>query len=253
MSDWVVKPKPNPGAQLKLFCLPFAGGGSTSFRPWAELLPAQIELCAVEIPGRGHRLREPLVRRMEALIPQIANGIKTELDRPFVLFGHSMGTLLVHELTHYLLDNGLPAPAHLFVSGRGAPHLPSRDKPIHQLPEKEFVAEIRKFDGTPKEVLEHEELMELMIPILRADFEVCETYRHSPKPPVPIPITVFGGLQDEGANREELEAWQELTSAGFKLHMFPGGHFFLLRHHPTMVEIIVRDVQNQLAINHFNL
>ncbi len=251
MAAWVVKPKPNPAATLKLFCLPFAGGGSISFRPWADLLPAPIELCAVEIPGRGHRLREPLQRRMHSLIPQIAQGIKEELDRPYALFGHSMGTLLVYELTHFLLENGFPAPAHLFLSGRGAPHLPNRDKPIHQLPEHEFVAEIRKFNGTPKEVLEHEELMQLMIPILRADFEVCETYQYTQKPAFTIPITVFGGLQDEGATREELEAWQEHTTAGFNLRMFPGGHFFLLQHQPTIVETIVRDLQTQLSLKHF--
>jgi len=188
---------------------------------------------------------------MHSLIPQIAQGIKEELDRPYALFGHSMGTLLVYELTHFLLENGFPAPAHLFLSGRGAPHLPNRDKPIHQLPEHEFVAEIRKFNGTPKEVLEHEELMQLMIPILRADFEVCETYQYTQKPAFTIPITVFGGLQDEGATREELEAWQEHTTAGFNLRMFPGGHFFLLQHQPTIVETIVRDLQTQLSLKHF--
>ncbi len=245
---WIVKPKPNPSAQLKLFCLPFAGGGSVSFRPWSDLVPEQIELIAVEIPGRGRRIGEPLRRRMDYLIPDMAQGLLPELDKPFALFGHSMGTLLAFELAHFLKDHQHPKPLHLFLSGRGAPHIPSRDKPIHRLADDEFIREIKNFNGTPKEVLEHEELMQIVVPILRADFEICETYQFKPKLPLEIPITVFGGLRDSGASREELAAWEKHTSSEFNLRMFPGDHFFLLEHFRVLIESMVRDLYGHFAV-----
>lgn len=246
---WVVKPKPNPAAQLKLFCLPFAGGGSISFRSWANYIPAQIELCAVEIPGRGQRLGETLHRRLLPLVQELAQGIHDELNKPFAIFGHSMGALLGFELTHYLKKQYDLQPVHLFLSGRGAPHLPDRDAPIHQLSEAEFVNEIKKFNGTPKAVLENSELMQLMIPILRADFEVCETYQFIEKPPLPLPLTIFGGLNDPGANREELQAWQKHTTSEFNLRMFPGDHFYLLNQHQTLIQAMLRDILKHVSLS----
>ena len=248
---WIVKPKPNPGAQLKLFCLPFAGGGSASFRNWAGLLPPQIELCAVEIPGRGARLSERFFRRLDDLLPELGEAIIAELNKPFAIFGHSMGALTGFELTHFIKDKYGRQPVHLFLSGRGAPHLPDRTAPIHQLPEADFIREIKRYNGTPKEVLEHQELMEIITPILRADFEVCETYQFRQKAKLECPLTVVCGLQDEGATRAELEAWREQCAGPFNLRMFPGDHFYLLEHKHKLVETIVRDISNHYTFSSY--
>lgn len=245
--SWIVKPRPRPDAKLKLLCLPFAGGGSSSFRAWAPLLPAQIELLTVEIPGRGQRLSEPLRTRIDALIPDIATALLPELERPFAFFGHSMGTLLGFELAHYLREQFGNEPVYLFFSGRGAPGLPATEAPIHQLPENEFVRHIREYNGTPKEVLEHKELMDLMLPILRADFEVCETYTYTERAPFNCPLTAFGGLQDQGAPRNYMQAWEKHTTGKFNLRMFPGGHFFLMEHTPTLIQSMLRDLNEHLT------
>jgi len=248
---WVIKPKPNSQARLKLFCLPFAGGSSVSFYNWAELLPETLELCLIEIPGRGQRLSEPLRHRLDELVPEIAEGIKDELEQPFVLFGHSMGALLGYELTYLLQTDFQIMPQHLFLSGRGAPHLPNRDEPIHQLPEADFVRHIKKFNGTPKAVLEHQELMELLLPILRADFEICETYQYRSKEKITCPLTILGGLQDSGATREELAAWRKLSSGPFNLRLFPGDHFYLLEQRPKLIETIMRDIDYHFSLTAF--
>ena len=231
--------------------MPFAGGSSAAFRSWADVLPPQIELCAVEIPGRGARLSEPLKRRLSDLLPALANGIIAELDKPFAIFGHSMGALTGFELAHYLKDSFNLQPMHLFLSGRGAPNIPDHYKPIHQLADAEFIQEIKNYNGTPKEVLEHQELMEIVTPILRADFELCETYQYSEKPKLECPLTVLCGLQDNGATKEELEAWRSLCSGPFNLRMFPGDHFYLLEHKHNLIETIVRDINNHFTFPPF--
>ncbi len=242
-NNWIVIPKPNPAAQVKLFCLPFAGGSTVAFRSWGNLLPDFIEVNAVEIPGRGHRLTEPLIKVLENLVYNTAKGIIEQIDRPYVLFGHSMGSLLGFELAHYLTEHHGRPPLHLVFSGRGAPHVTSKEKPIHELPESDFIREIKNYNGTPKEVLEHSELMQIMIPILRSDFQVCETYtykKHMRK--LNSPISVFGGLNDHSAPRSELEAWKEHTTGAFNLRMFPGDHFYLNSSEKMLLEALARDV-----------
>jgi len=239
---WVIVPKTIPSPKLRLFCLPFAGGNANAFREWANFLPDTVELNAVEIPGRGHRLAEPLVKQIEPLVEAIAQGIKPYLDRPFTLFGHSMGALLGFELTHYLKQEFDLQPAHLFLSGRGAPDIVDKEEPIHNLPENEFIERIKNYNGTPKEVLEHEELMQIMIPILRSDFEVCETYRYQEKPKLTLPLTVFGGLKDSSAPSADLEAWANYTEGPFALRMFSGDHFYLLQSKADLVHAILRDI-----------
>ncbi len=245
---WVVTPKAIPDAGIRLICLPFAGGSATAFRDWLPYLPDVVELNAVEIPGRGHRLSEPLIRKIDLLVQAIGQGIKSYLDKPFVIFGHSMGALLGFELTHYLTDQLDAKPLHLFLSGRGAPDRPNREEPIHHLPEKTFIEKIRHYNGTPKQVLEHEELMQIMLPILRSDFEVCETYRYKEKPQLTVPLTVFGGLKDASATPDDLEAWSAFTSGPFARRMFPGDHFFILNEKMTLIQAILRDIKKHSDI-----
>lgn len=247
-NQWIVTPIPRIRAKLNLYCLPFAGGSSNSFRSWAPLLPPAVELRAFELPGHGSRLNENLYRRIDDLIPPLAEALARFTDRPFALFGHSMGALLGYELVLKLQEDYNLRPIHVFLSGHGAPTLPEREEPIHQLPKQEFLAKIRQYNGTPHEVLENRELIELMEPILRADFEACETYQPTEVRPIHAPMTVMGGINDPGAARSDLEAWKDFTTKTFNVRMFPGDHFYLLQHKMTLLQAILQDINT-----HFNL
>ncbi|MEW6496027.1 MAG: thioesterase II family protein [Cyanobacteriota bacterium] len=224
---WVTCSEPNPQATLRLFCFHYAGGGAAIFRTWSDSLPGSVEVCAIELPGRGTRLMESPFTHIEPLVQNLASALLPYLDKPFAFFGHSMGGLISFELTRLLRREYNLSPVHLFVSGHRAPQIPDSDPPIHNLPESAFLEELRHLNGTPTAVLENAELMQLFLPTLRADFSVVETYAYRPEPPLQCPITVFGGLQDLEASCDELEAWREQTNNSFVLQMFPGDHFFL--------------------------
>jgi medium-chain acyl-[acyl-carrier-protein] hydrolase len=227
LNAWIGCPKPNPGAQMRLFCFPYAGGTAAIYRQWPDLVPPNVEVYVAHLPGRAGRLQDPPFTRLLSLVEEIAPAVRPFLDKPFAFFGHSMGALISFELARRLQRDRAPMPAQLFLSGRSAPHIPDVDKRTFDLPEPEFIEELRRLNGTPKEVLEHPELMLLMIPLLRADFSVCQTYQYEKGPPLDCPITIFGGLQDHEVPREHLEGWREHTSSTFKLRMLPGDHFFL--------------------------
>lgn len=238
---WLAFHKPNPQADVRLFCFPYAGGGAHIYRGWKDLLP-NLEVCPVQLPGRGARIREPQVKRLPALVEALARDLLPKLDKPFAFFGHSMGALISFELARLLRrEHGL-APSHMFLSGRPAPQTERDAAPIHNLPDAEFIEQIRAYEGTPEEVLQHPELMELMAPFLRADFELCETYDYSPEPPFDCPLTVFGGLQDTGVSRQSLEAWREHTTGHFSLRMFPGNHFFINDSQPFFLQVLSREL-----------
>jgi len=226
-TPWFTSQRPNAGARLRLFCFPYAGGGAAIYRLWPQSLPSEVEACMAQLPGRGTRLREEPFTNLDALVAAIAEAIAPLLDKPFALFGHSMGAMISFELARRLREQGQPQPSHLFISGRRAPQLPNDDPISYNLPDAELGQELLRLNGTPKEVLEHPELMELMLPLLRADFSVVETYDYRPGVPLDCPLTVFGGLRDAEVSREQLEAWREQTTSEFALRMLPGDHFFL--------------------------
>jgi len=210
-----------------MFCFPYAGGGAAIFRSWATHLAVEADLTAVELPGRGGRIKEPAFRSMAVLVQQIADAIAPHTTSEFAFFGHSMGAMIAFELSRELRRRGLPGPRHLFVSGREAPQLPDTDPFTFNLPEPEFIKELHRLNGTPKEVLEHEELMKLVIPLLRADFELIQTYKYHNESPLPAPISAYGGLEDHEVSRDRLMPWKDQTESAFSLHMLPGDHFFL--------------------------
>jgi medium-chain acyl-[acyl-carrier-protein] hydrolase len=243
-TSWFTGQNTNPEALMRLFCFPYAGGGSLIYRHWTKFLPPTIEIVRVQLPGRESRLKEPPFTRVEPLISELADAIQLYRDKPFAFFGHSMGGLISFELTRRLHNRPGLLPAHLFISGYTAPNQPDTSRRIYDLPEPEFIEEIRNFNGTPDEVLEHPELMRLMLPLIRADFEVCQTYDYVPGPPFHCPITVFGGREDKTANRSKLEAWREYTTGRFSLHMLPGDHFFLNTSQSVLLQLISRNLQN---------
>lgn len=226
-NSWLQCNQPNPEASIRLFCFPYAGGRTLIYRTWSNHLSENVEVCAIELPGRGTLLKEAPFTRIEPLVETIAQNILPKLDKPFALFGHSMGALVSFELAHFLRKKYALNPVHLFVSGRHAPQNVSAKPPIYSLPEPEFLAELHRLNGTSKEILENRELMELLLPILRADFEVIETYTYQPLPPLECPITAFGGLSDTEANIDQLQGWAKQTNSTFLLKMFQGDHFFI--------------------------
>lgn len=226
-NPWVQSLTYNPEASLRLFCFPHAGGKAIDFRMWSDELLKTVELCPVELPGHGRRLKEPLFTRLEPLLKAIAQGLLSHLDKPFAFFGHSMGALVSFELAHLLRKEYGLEPVHLFVSGRRAPQISNPSPPIHTLPKSAFVEELYRLNGIPQVVLDNTELMQLFLPVLQADFTLSENYIYTPEPQLNCPITVLGGLQDQVAKFDDLAAWQEQTTASYQLQMFPGDHFFL--------------------------
>ena len=213
-------------AECRLFCLPFAGGSASLFREWPAWLGPAIDTCPIQLPGREERLAEPAFTRAEALCEALITVLRPLLDRRYALFGHSMGALIAYQLAHDMERLGF-SPAHLFVSGQKAPHLPLGRPTSYDLPPDAFQARLRELNGTPEAVLQDPEMMEIISPLLRSDFELSETFQRERRLPLSCPITAFGGTEDAEVAQAELEAWRHETRALFDLRMFPGGHFFL--------------------------
>ncbi len=232
----------NPRARLRMFCFPYAGGGASIYRGWASSLPADLEVCPVQLPGRESRLRDQPFSSTEPMVPAVLDALRPYMDLPFVFFGHSMGGLIAFELSRQLRRRGHALPLHLFVSGRRPPQLPPREEPIHGLPEPEFLKRLRELNGTPEEVLQHEELMRLLIPLLRADFAVNETYTYAEEEPFDLGISAFGGLGDDEVTREDVEAWRQQTRGRFRMRMLPGHHFFIHGAKDLVLEAVSRDL-----------
>ncbi len=230
-SPWIVCNQERPEALVRLFCFPPAGGNSTLYRSWHDSMPPEVEVLAVELPGRQTRIKESPIPDLNRIIDEFVPVLEA-VGGPFVLFGHSMGGLISFEITRRLRREGRRLPELLIVSGRKAPQTPERFPIMHTLAEPDFIKSLESYGGTPRAVLEDRELLDIFVPLLRADFTVFESHEYRSEPPLPVPLVVFGGDEDERAIRSELQAWRIHTSADFRLHMIPGAHFFL-RDNPT--------------------
>ena len=250
-NPWIAYRRARPAARLRLFCFPYAGGGASVYRGWGEELPEAIEVCPVQPPGREGRIRQPPHRDLDSLVEALDQGLAEELDeRPYAFFGHSLGALAAYELARRRRAAGRSGPVHLLVSAHSAPSLPDEDEPIHDLPPDRFQARLRELNGTPAEVLEHPELMNLIEPLLRADFQVNETYRHRPGEPLDCPVTAFGGFRDGEVPKARLEPWSEVSRGRFRLHMVPGDHFFLSgTGRPHLLRMVKDALEWQLSTN----
>ncbi len=237
---WVVRPRPNPDARVRLFCLPSAGGGPAVFHRWPVGLPSDVEVCAVQLPGRGARLNEAPFDRTAPLVETLAVHLVPYLDRPFAFFGHSMGALVSFELARLLRRMGAGTPRHVFVAAFRAPQLHDPRRALHDLPEPELIAQLRRLNGIPAQLIDEVELMQLVLPAVRADLAACETYEYSRETPLSCPITAFGGRTDPKAERDELEPWREQTSGHFELHILPGDHFFVHSAGEQLLPIIAK-------------
>ncbi len=245
IDPWIPFRKPNPQARLRLFCFPYVGAGASIFRTWPDGLPADVEVCPVQLPGHGTRLTETPFTRLSLLVQSLAEALLPLLDKPFALFGHSLGALVTFELARQLRKQSGVQPVRLFVSADRAPQIPLRNRPIHALPESEFLAELRRLNGIPAKLLDDAEFMRFMIPVLRADFAVYETYTYATEPPLDSPISSFGGLQDPRVSHSDLESWRDQTSASCSLRMFPGDHFFLNTIQPLLLHAVSQDLRRE--------
>lgn len=238
-SKWVAFFSKPSVAKARLFCFPYAGGSAQVFKPWSDSLPDSLQLCAIQLPGRSSRFSEPSFTAIEPLVESLSREIRPFLDLPFVFYGHSLGAAVSFELSRTLAREGI-VPQFLFVSGRNAPHQPRRRPPIHHLPDGEFKSELLEMNGTPQEILENQELMELMLPMLRADFTISETYKFQQGPTLQCPLASFGGEKDPDVDEEGVRGWGEHTGAAFHWHMLPGDHFFLHQSRDILLHRILR-------------
>lgn len=205
-NSWLLFPKPTPGASLRLFCFHYAGGSAQTFYAWPTYLPTTVEVGMVQLPGRVRRFAEPQITSLLPLSRIVARALEPYTDKPFAFFGHSLGALLCFEVARSLRrENGLE-PLHLFVSAAEAPHRQSRDELLSRLPRTALIKKLHEFKGTPPEALQNEELMDLLLPTIRADFELCETYEYNAEAPLGCPLTIYGGIEDHEVKRERLAA-----------------------------------------------
>jgi len=230
---------------VRLFCFPYAGGGDSIFRSWQENLSEMIEVCPVQLPGRGSRIKEPACTEMNQLVRSAGDALARHLDKPFAFFGHSMGALIGFELARHLRSEYGTEPVHLFVSGRCSPQTMS--EPFDpELLNSELAQMLRGCNGTPEEVLEDPELMELVLPIIRADLALCKSYIYTAGLPFSFSITAFGGLDDHGVPRHCIEGWREHTTGPFVLRMLRGDHFFLNTSRLPLLEAISKELEQDM-------
>ncbi|WP_138226274.1 thioesterase II family protein [Paenibacillus algicola] len=240
---WIHIPEPRPHAQLRLVCLPYAGGNHLIYQHWPQKLSTQIEVLAVKLPGRGERFMEQPLVHLDEMIDRLLHEIMPYTDKPLALFGHSMGAMIAFELARKLSASRTGQLSHLFVSAFSAVHLPRPKKGRHLLSDEELKLELRQLNGTNEELLNHAELMELYMPVIRADLELCDTYQFRPGEPLDCGITAIGGRKDVGIHEDDLDAWRIHTSRGFELHMLQGDHFFL---HPE-ADLLLRILEHSLG------
>lgn len=246
-SPWLPFGKLVPGTgdgRLRLFIFPNAGGAASMFRLWRGALGDAIEVCPVLLPGRESRLREAPIARMEPLVDALEQALRPFLTEPFAFLGHSMGTSVAFELAHLLRARGGPEPRLLVLAGRQAPHRIRDRNPVHDKPDADLIARLRELGGTPEEVLASQELMSLILPMIRADFGLVETYRPDlSRPLLDQPFLVYGGDDDEDTPQEELDAWQALTRGSVRAQILPGGHFFLHEDRQRFLDLLRADLE----------
>jgi medium-chain acyl-[acyl-carrier-protein] hydrolase len=251
-SSWLQYWYRKPQARVRLFCFPYAGGGASIFRTWSGHLPQDIEVCPVQLPGREDRLLERPFSNLPSLLDALVPALLPYLDMPYALFGHSMGSLISFELARYLRQMEYShMPVHLFVSGHSAPQIPDPDPPTYHLPDSEFIEELRRLEGTPEELLQNTEFLQLLLPLLRADFALCDTYKYIHGIPLSVPISAFGGLHDPEVPLDGISAWRVQASGSeesknFRLRFFEGGHFFVHKQQDSLLQTLSQDLFNAL-------
>lgn len=231
-----------PDAKLRLFCFPFAGGSTNTYMEWVKYLPKEVEVVLVQPPGRGSRMFEAPHKTMETLVAEIMECKAYITQKPYIFFGHSLGGLVAYELSCQLYNSSMLLPRHFIASGCCAPHQIRDRQVVHNLPKSDFIESLKKLNGTPREVLANEELMELVIPMLRADFQIAETYRGK-LIPMPFPLLVLNGKEDANVCEHQLNAWNELSKVRCQRVTVPGDHFFIHQYQEKVISQVLQVVK----------
>jgi surfactin synthase thioesterase subunit len=238
-TPWLLRNAPKPDAEMRLFCLPYAGGSATIYHRWQTLLPASIDVCPIELPGRLSRLRESAFHELNSLVAALDHNLSTCFDRPFALFGYSMGGLIAFEWAREISRRRGREPAHLFVGACGAPDLERKRFSIEELSDMELAKKIIDLYGPRLEmVLGDYELRGLILGVMRNDLRMLDRYSFVRREPLRVPLTVLGGTRDESATRERLQQWTRHTSEACDVYAFPGDHFFIHTHERAVVELV---------------
>lgn len=232
--------------RMRLFCFHYAGATASIFRSWRGALPEAVEIVAVQLPGREYRLAEPLLTDIGPIVTALAEILPPLLDKPYVFFGHSMGILIGFDVIRRLRARGLRQPALLIASGRNAPQFKWRDAGMQMLPDEEFVAAVRGYNGTPEALLLDESLRELWLPRLRADLTISAKYEYVEEPPVECPILVLSGEEDRLVSDVGLEGWNTQTTGSVRFARFPGNHFFLHSSEQLVLAEVNAELERQL-------
>lgn len=249
LSQWFYVQKPKPAAVLRLFCFPYAGGGASIFRDWFRSLPEEIEVVAIRPPGRESRFNEEPISSLVTLVEQLYKNILPLLDKPFIFLGHSNGALTCFELARLLEAKQKPTPAKVILSAKCPPHIPSPSKSISHLPDEEFLVELQDISGTPEEILQNKELMELLMPVLRADFSLSENFVHENNTLLKSETILFHGAKDR-ISKEQICAWQDLLLEPCQVFEFSDGHFFIDSQRDEYLSLLNQLLQEHLIKNH---
>lgn len=225
-SAWLVSWLRKTTPSIRLFCFPYAGGNGQIFKSWADSLPESIEVVGIELPGRGRRFSEPFIYDINTMVDLLYESIKGSLDLPFAFYGHSNGALLVFELTRKIISRLGISPKKVFIAAKRSPHL-GPESPLHRLCDQDFIQVIRDYQGTPVQVFSNPELLELYLPILRADFALSENYVFVAQHPLAVEAVLIAGNQDQVASVEEVFAWEGLFASPPDKEIVTGNHFFL--------------------------
>lgn len=223
---WTVSSCASRQPKARMICFHFAGGMASFYRHWAARLPPDVEVCAVELPGRGTRSHERLCYSMTDLLPELTQAMRPYTDLPCVLFGHSLGSLFAFELARSLRREGQPEPLMLIASAGHAPHL-MRTQGMHLATDEELVDSLRNYHAIPDDVLANPDWRSLALPVLRADLWLASSYRYSEEPALSCPIHVFGATEDLTVPPNRLDAWRQHTATHFSTRIFAGDHFYL--------------------------
>ncbi len=234
------------GARLRLFCFPYAGGGASVFRTWQARMPDGIAVVPARLPGRESRTSEPPIDRIDLMRIAVLEAIRPHLDRPFALFGHSMGAMIAFELARELRREKLPMPEGLLVAAARAPQLRRGYTPPPAPSDEEFLQELRNLDGLPREVLDNKDLLRHLLPALKADSALGRLYTYTDEPPLDLPIRAYNGIEDKRLPRQVVDAWREQTTASFALREFAGGHFFMHTAEEEFLKILAEDLNHLL-------